>query len=317
MHWFRRGFLVVFSVTFLAALFFMITNIGKQSKNPPSFEKNEENIVVSLENCREELLGDVRAFDSKGQDISEKIAIKSIAKAEGKERFWVTYIVFDEKGISSEYTVDAVIQGYCSPRVELKFPLLYSLDGSGYIVDALKITDVFDGDISYKAKIMTTDMDHDAPGIYTLLVQVENSVGDIVTLPLKSIVRHQSGSGYVMTLTDNIVYVKRGDIVDPESYVKDFHRYDTVTQLNLQVPYEEVQTLYVGNPEYDSVYHIVYYIPETSNIGWAADASGRNEVFFDMTGKYDYPSFEAAFSGSGLKELKFKSAVVLTVVVED
>lgn len=317
MRIFRRGFLVVFAAVFIITAGCFIHNWGKQAAQPPHFEKNTENITVSLEHYREELLNSVKAFDSNGNDISESVVLKKLVKADGKDNFHVTYAVFDSEGVSAEYTASAQILGYVSPRIDLKDPLRFAPGGSGYLADWIKVTDVFDGDISAGAKIVSADMDYDSPGIYTILVQVENSVGDITTFPLKIVVRPQSGSGYTMTLTNNVVYAKKGQKVDPQAYIKDFHRYDSTTQNNIQIPSADVGIVYSGDPLTDDIYHIIYMIPEGSAAGWPTDDSGRREVFFDITGQYDYSSFSSQYSSDAISNLKFKTAVVLTVIAED
>ena len=168
------------------------------------------------------LLKDIVAKDEKDGDITDKMVIESISKFVDKKKHIcnVTYAVANSQGVVSKATRKVQFTDYRKPHFVLKEPLCFTIGSDTDIKSKIGATDVFDGDISDKVKILSRDMSTTMTGQYAITAQVTNSLGDTVTLKAIATIEQENNFSPTITLKKNIVYIKVGAKFNPKDYIE-------------------------------------------------------------------------------------------------
>lgn len=209
----------LFVVTLLVFLiFFAVTKIGTD-KTYPVIEIAEGVLEVDVNVTEEELLKGVTAFDKKDGDISSDVVVESVSRfIEGTECI-VTYAVSDSDNHVAKSTRNIRYKNYTSPKFVLSDSLVYNLGDKIDILGSIGARDVIDGNISDKVVISATDYNDNAAGVYSLSLQVMNSKGDASYLDIPVYVENISLLAPEIELSEYLIYVKKGQTVDFNSYV--------------------------------------------------------------------------------------------------
>lgn len=187
-------------------------------KTPPQLSCDSGELVVSVSDPESALLAGVHARDDRDGDLTASVMIKSISQLITDDTAQVTYIVFDSANNMATLTRRVRYSDYEKPRFSLHAPLNFTVGDKLALLDRLTARDVVDGDISGSICVISQNV-KDEPGVYTVTVQVTNSLGDAATLPLKLVVSQLSGTECV-ELTDYLVYLEQGSSFDPLAYVR-------------------------------------------------------------------------------------------------
>ena len=160
--------------------------------------------------------------DEKDGDITDKMVIESISKFVDKKKHIcnVTYAVANSKGAVSKATRKVQFTDYRKPHFVLKEPLCFKIGSDTDVKSKIGATDVFDGDISNKVKILSKDMSTTMTGQYAITAQVTNSLGDTVTLKTIATIEQENNFSPTITLKKNIVYIKVGAKFNPKDYIE-------------------------------------------------------------------------------------------------
>lgn len=223
-------------------------------------EGEEEVLLVSTSTKENDLLKGIIAEDLEDGDLTDKVMVERISPLTEDNTSDVTYAVFDSQGKSGSFTRTMKYSDYIAPKIELKEPLVCYLGQKTTILPNLTALDCIDGDITEKIQMLSSTIDTTIEGIYSVTVQVKNSVGDSTVLTLPVVEQRTSYSAPTITLTKALVYLEKGDTFDPKEYiesVKDVNE-NILDSGSVQI-YSDVNTQVLGT------YTVTYIAGETNH----------------------------------------------------
>lgn len=254
----------------------------------PVIYVGESNVEVSVEDGEDVLLQGVTAEDRKDGDVTGSVIVENISGFLDDGRRIVTYAAFDSDNHVSKATRQITYKDYTSPRFEIKASLRFPA-GTTDFLSGIAVTDCLDGDLSSSVRFSRGyEITTDEPGNYRMQLEVANSAGDMVYLPVT--VEVYDPSEYSQTpqisLKEYIKYVKKGHTLNVKDYL------DSVE---------------IAGTEYKVV----------SGSGMTESTVGRDEIkMIDSEIDYNTPGvYEAIFSMTS--EFGQTGTVRMVVVVEE
>lgn len=222
MKYIKYGIIAIFIVITILFTINWFKEKNSTDNNRPTIEMDKDIIEVSVKDGDEELLKGVIAKDKEDGDISAEVIVESISQFVDKENHIcnVTYAVADSDNNVVKITRKVKFTDYRSPRFTLLQPLCFNVGDDLTTTAVLGATDDRDGDISNKVKLLASTVYTGTAGEYTITAQVTNSLGDTSKLKATVIIRQGNNLSPVITLTDNIVYIAKGEDFDPYKYIK-------------------------------------------------------------------------------------------------
>ena len=228
---------------------------------PPVITSNSEEIALSVESGEEDYLQGVIAIDETDGTVTDSLVFagRSNFIEEGLVR--ADYAAFDSHNNVGTYSRNVRFYDYRSPQFSSLKPLMFK-KSSSYDFDFIQASDVLDGDISNKVKILYSNLysaTEDAP----ILLEVTNSVGDIEKLEINvRIVTPQEYNHLYPALWGYITYAKVGEPIDPWGMVAgtwqngEYYGFEET-----EYDYENV-TVDANAVDYDTpgVYEIIYHL---------------------------------------------------------
>ena len=197
-------------------MYFVVTDDHKS----PEITIPEGQLELSVEDGREKLLEGVTAFDQRSGDVTPSIVVETIKnlKSDGSAR--ATLAAFDRSGNVVKGVREIRYTDYRSPKFELTAPLLFKEDISYNLLDCVKASDVFDGDITNRVKVTVLEAEHSISraGEYKVQFRVTNSLGDTSYLEAPVYVYPADSYNAKVELTQYIVYLKKGTRLIPDDY---------------------------------------------------------------------------------------------------
>lgn len=215
----RLATVALFTVTFLVfSVFFTVKKISTD-KTYPVIEISEGVLEVDVNVTEEELLKGVTAFDKKDGDISSDVVVESVSRFIKGTECVVTYAVSDSDNHVAKSTRNIRYKNYTPPEFVMSNSLVYSLGDTVNILGSVGARDVIDGNISDKVVISATDYNDNSEGVYSVSLQVMNSKGDASYLDMPIYIENISLLAPKIELSEYLIYVKKGQKVDFNSYV--------------------------------------------------------------------------------------------------
>lgn len=212
--------LLILALVLVTAVY-CVTGIQQRSSGKdsgPSLTCDTALLEISVAGSEDAFLTGVTATDEQDGDISHKIMIQGISKFIDDSTVKVTYIVFDSDGNLATTSRQVRFTDYTSPRFSITTPLRYVSGESMLLLDRVKVTDSFDGDITSDVRVSTLTASSQ-PEIYTVTLQATNSLGDTARITLPVIVESGSASRPQITLSSYLVYLEAGTTFRPRSYL--------------------------------------------------------------------------------------------------
>lgn len=184
----------------------------------PTITCASDTLEISVSADDAALLEGVTASDPQDGDLTGKVRVLSISKFITPGVAKITYVVFDRHHNMATLTRQLRYTDYRSPTFAILEPLIYPKSTPIGLLDRIQVTDVLDGDITQMVRVapMYTSSD---PEVYTLNIQVTNSMGDTsqITLP---VIRHESSMNRAeIRLSSYLTYINAGSSFDPKSYL--------------------------------------------------------------------------------------------------
>lgn len=222
-------------------------------KTSPVITAESDQIQVSVADGDAALVEGLQASDNKDGNLTDQIIIGKRSKFVHKGISEVTFLVFDSSNNVGSYTRTVEYKDYRSPEFALSMPLVYGVGDAVTVLDRLTVTDVIEGDISDKIKIVSSDVNKSEPGTYTIGVEACNSFGDIISAKLPINIVSDNKNVPVINLDTCLVTLNKGETFNPVVYLKDVTLTDGSTvgiedvQINAQVDSSVVgtyQTMY-------------------------------------------------------------------------
>ncbi|MBR6634671.1 MAG: DUF5011 domain-containing protein, partial [Clostridia bacterium] len=222
----------------------------------PYITVDSDVIEISVKDKKEILLSGVTAYDGKDGDISDKVLIESVSKFIEPGVCSVTYAVADSDKHVAKQTRTVRYTDYTPPEFYMKRALVYGVDEALDIRAAVGARDSIDGDISDRVSIVTTDYVKNTIGVFTVSLQVSNSMGDTIYLDVTVHVEGNETMAPQIQLKKSLIYVKKGEEPNFEDYLGD------VTVNGVLMKKDEVQLLISTNfdSEETGTYNVHYYI---------------------------------------------------------
>lgn len=227
----RRTRIFTIVLFIIAAAAFAVSQVMQMmtDKSGPTISMDTDNISVSAEASEKELLKGVTAQDNTDGDVSENLMIENMSNLMDGDTRTMTIIAFDSDGNVTKAQRSVTYTDYHAPQFTLDGPLQYAL-GADDILGNIGATDQLDGNLSASVKI--TDkyrIPNDTEGEYPLEFTVTNSAGDVARLTATVTMLSQSdyNSSAKIGLSQYIVYIGKGQKINPMSYVKDIEIGDT------------------------------------------------------------------------------------------
>lgn len=178
-----------------------------------------ETIQATIETTDEELASLAKAYDDKDGDISKNIVVEHKNYFFEKGLSTITFSVCDSDNNVSKISKNIRYTDYTSPKIEVYSSLIYMADSSERISNYFKVTDVFDGDISSRLKIIATDFNRNIPGEYSVNCKVTNSFGDTQEMAFPILIEAQTKLNAKIYLKQHYVYLKQGETHNFAQYI--------------------------------------------------------------------------------------------------
>lgn len=221
LKWLRRITLLLFSVTLVAFIVFSIVDKITTDNSIPEIAIETAELSISVKDKKDALLNGVTAKDKKDGDITDRVLVESVSKFIEPGVFDVTYAVADSDNHVSKATRRVRYTDYTQPEFYMKRALVYSVDEEVDIRAAVGARDCIDGDISDRVTIMATDFVQNTAGVFTVSLQVANSMGDMIYLDVTVHVEGNETMAPEIQLEKSLIYVKKGEKPVFEDYIKE------------------------------------------------------------------------------------------------
>lgn len=219
----------------------------------PTITFNSNEITVSVKAGEKELLAGVTASDKEDGNISKDVFIYGISTFDQNKSRTVTYAVFDSDSNLVKSSRKIKYSDYTAPKFTALSSLMnMSLNNSdNSYVGAISSVD---GNIGNKVSITKFDNEF----LTTYKYNVTDSTGTTSSLEVDDeITLNSILSNIKINLKKYIVYVKKGTVLNPVSYIASVE-----TSLGKQ---NELKSLVVSETNYDMTKEGVYEVKYTLN----------------------------------------------------
>lgn len=218
----RISKIIFILVLALFVVFYFKTRMN--DRVPPVISMESDELEISVDASKKDLLKDVSATDNKDGELTDSVILENLSNFTEKGQRVATYAVFDSSGNLARATRIIKYKDYVSPRFEISAPLVLptsAINGtsSSDYLSNVSATDCLDGDVSHNVKVLKVgEVQEEHYGtIADAELQVFNSAGDVSRLTFPVV--FQTSSTPQITLKEYVVYLKKGDTFDPESYI--------------------------------------------------------------------------------------------------
>lgn len=248
---------IVFVLLTVASLYVFISEKSKVDKTLPQITVEGDIIEVSLKATDEELLKGITAFDEKDGDLTYSVIVESISRfTKEKGECKVVYSVCDSNNNVAKATRKIKYIGYESPKFKIKGNLCFSLYERIDLRPFVFANDCLEGNITDRIVITSENYSTSVEGVYYVDASVTNKKGDTSTIQLPLIVEDRPISAPEIILSEYLVYSKKGQAINFESYLVDALDYkETSLKNNVTIDTD-------FNPQASGTYHVHYYVTD-------------------------------------------------------
>lgn len=254
LKWLQKITLLLFAITLVAFVVFSVIDKVTTDNTIPVITIENKALSISVKDKKDALLQGVTATDEKDGDITHKVLVESVSKFIEPGVFDVTYAVVDSDNHVSKATRRVRYTDYTQPEFYMKRALVYSVDEDVDIRSAVGARDCIDGDISDRVTITATDFVQNTSGVFTVSLQVANSMGHIIYLDVTVHVEGNKTMAPEIQLEHSLIYIKKGEKPVFEDYIKDV----TVNGVLLKNYGLLISTNF--DSEQEGTYNVHYYI---------------------------------------------------------
>lgn len=220
MRYLRIGTIIVLVIMTVLTLFTGIQKLTRD-KVPPRITDDVEQLHISIGDDSSALLQGLRASDDRDGDLTHRIVVERVSRFVETGAVDVSYVVFDKANNMSRYSRTVYYDDYTPPRFTLTKPLMYNEGSVVGVMDRLKLYDCLEGDITHKVKLEDSNVNDSQPGVYevTLRAMTDHGLEVCARVPLN--VKKYDALAPRITLSEYLVYLKKGDTLKPQDYVTD------------------------------------------------------------------------------------------------
>lgn len=271
MKKFRKIWMIFVIIVVLIFAGFYGMQMMKEDSSGPVISGGKDQIEVSIHDGEEVLLEGITASDKKDGDVTHSLLVESISNFYGDGTRTATIVAFDSDHHISKVEREISYTDYTKPRFELTGSLRFRAGEQVNIENIVKATDCLDGDLSNKVKIhMETSINNRMTGFYKVEYEVNNSAGDVVTLPIEVEIYEPYNNEVQLDLTEHLVYYE-GKNIDYKSLLK------SVRKGNLEYVFGDVQDTVTPVEEADAAVET----EEQTEVISASQVISKNRVRID------------------------------------
>ena len=194
----------------------------------PEFDLSSNVVSIGVDDGDEALLQGVSASDNRDGDLTDQIIVDGVSQLTGPNTARVRYYVFDEAENVAIASRTVHYTDYSSPRIAILQPLVYDVGSTVILRGKVIAHDVIEGNITSSIRLSSDDLNNKTAGTYHLTIWVMNKMGDVSHVTVPIIVREPDKDAPVITLTQYLAYLQKGDAFDPEDYFKTFYSSSSV-----------------------------------------------------------------------------------------
>lgn len=229
------------------AFFAYLLHVHRRSRNnAPTITCASDEIHVSVNATKEDLLTGVAAMDAEDGNLTDSVVVGNRSSFMEKGTCEITYAVFDSGNKVATAKRRVYFTDYYSPRFALSDDLIFQ---NGETISPLKsITayDCMDGDITNRISMEWIENDSASKIVE---YRVINSMGDLSTLRANITVEEKYPQNTpVIALREYLIYINQGETVDPLEYIKSI----TVGRNAYTLDEYDSELLYFDFREFDS-----------------------------------------------------------------
>lgn len=257
--------IVVMAVSIAALGIFHLWNRSSADNEPPVITIAEGIVEASVYDPETVFLEGVTAHDNRDGDVTDTIIIESVSGITEDAVVTVKYAAFDNAGNVAKLSREVRFTDYIPPCFSLNAPLSYAYGSNYDVMNNIFAHDQRDGDITHRVKVTSlADDPISAPGVYDLMVQVTNSLGDTVSMKVQAEIYPMENYNSKLTLTDYLIYLPKGARFDKDDYLDTFVYSINTIDLSGGVPGEyKLTTSGNVNTDVPGVYTVEYTVSYT------------------------------------------------------
>ena len=208
---------VLVAVTALYAWTAFSESVGGKSV-APVITCPEEVLEISVKDGERALFDGMSARDAQDGDLTGKLQLSGVSKMLSDHRIKASFVVFDSDHNLVSHTRMIRYTDYTAPRFSVEEPLIYNRSEAISLLDRIRATDCIQGDIT--ELVRTSDLTATSePEVYTVDLQVTNSVGDTARLTLPVIRLEGIAIRPEVKLSQYLVYLERGSAFRAKDYL--------------------------------------------------------------------------------------------------
>ena len=212
--------MLIFAAVTVYFCIFQYQNTRRIDSSGPEILMDADTITVSVKDDEQALLQGITAQDRKDGDVTDSIVVENLSALVGNGKRTVTYAAFDSDNHVTRESRNVIYEDYTRPVFKLSAPLQFPVN-TNEIMGSLRAVDCIDGDITSTVKFLPQgEFSTETAGTYQVEFRAVNSAGDVAILnaPIRI---YESGTnlGPVITLTDYLIYLEKGDSFDPVDYL--------------------------------------------------------------------------------------------------
>lgn len=235
-------------ISIITATFLWFRSI-KMNEKPVITCSKQGDIEVKSNATDAELLKFVTATDSHDGDITDKIVVERKNYFITKGVTSINYAVCDSNNNVSKIEKHVRFTDYRSPRFTLKNDFITYYRTTSDFTNIVGAYDVYDGDISDRVKIISSNYNNAYAGEYDVNCKVTNSFGDISEISFKAIVVDDDPDVKKVKLNNYIIYTKVGEEPD---FIANISSLNGNNESNININKSEF------NPDKPGVYSVFY-----------------------------------------------------------
>ena len=208
------------SVVLVLLMIYILADVLRRDTQPPQILLDEDEITVSVHDPKEVLLQGVTARDEKDGDLTGVLVIESVYGIGEDGRATVKYAVADRAGSVTKAERTVVYRDYTSPRLELTGALVFEYGTPFDVLDYVRASDLFEGDISRRIKttLLSDGTSVGELGVHDVQFRVTNAMGDTYHLTMPVEVYPVGAYNAALQLREYLVVLPVGAEFDARDY---------------------------------------------------------------------------------------------------
>ena len=206
--------LILATIAFVTTSFIQ-TRSGKDQG--PKISCQLENLEISVSADKSAFMVGLTASDPQDGDLTDQIILGGLSKLITADTAKATYYVFDSDNNMASFSRFVRYTDYRMPTFALDSPLVFESNSTVSLTGIVTATDVIDGDLTEKIRVSVLSPTRDSE-VYSVTVQVTNSMGDLAKVELPVIVQEQRVNRPNIKLRDYLLYLPQGSEFDPQQH---------------------------------------------------------------------------------------------------